>query len=552
MKKPVLSDLTLREKIGQMGVYMSEVCQQKLKENAPDLELIGGVWIIGALDMTVVNMSFNVTDEIMPAKYSWLFMDALNKKTKIPAIGCMDATRGIQSQFYDTSLVMDPMTVGATASEGLAYKLGRAKANELKCAGARWLWGPEEDLSSRFASIALGRKYSDDPDLVIKLGSAESKGIQDAGVVATSKHFPGDDGMEYRDSHTSESIMRLPVDEWKKTQGRVFRGLFDSGVYSVMVGHQSFPACDNRKINGQYIPSTISYNVVTKLLKQEMGFEGVVITDAIRMESLAAMFNGNLNEVAIACINAGCDVILGAMPDFIDAVEQAVMNGEVLEERIDDACQRILDMKEKTGLFENPMEEMNLDNVVAETAAVNQEIAEKALSLVCDKNNLLPLPLGKYKKVAIIYSGYSEEVFESLKYMKDELLKHSIEEVDIIKCEKMYCKEKAEELSASHDLMLYVGHVTCGNPYGVAGFQQEKYYAFYHMTNGNQIGKRLAVSLGSPFLYFDYYAGFECFVNAYNATEMTQRSFVKALYGELPFEGKHPFRLIPKGLEVDY
>ena len=110
----------------------------------------------------------------------------------------------------------------------------------------------------------------------------------------------------------------------------------------------------------------------------------------------------------------------------------------------------------------------------------------------------------------------------------------------------------AEEASAAHDLMLYVGHVTCGNPYGVAGFQQEKYYAFYHMTNGNQIGKRLAVSLGSPFLYFDYYAGFECFVNAYNATEMTQRTFVKALFGEIPFVGEHPFRLIPEGFDVNY
>ena len=549
MKKPLLSELTLREKIGQMGNYRNWDIVDKIKNNHKDLPLIGSIWAMGALDMKVINMADESTGEKIPAKSQWEFLHEFNKQAKIPTIIAMDSTKGIARAFYDLSMVMDSPTVGATGSEELSYRLGVSKANELKCAGSQWLWGPEEDLANRCSAVSLGRKFSDNPDMVIKLANAQNKGIQSANVAATAKHFPGDDELEYRDAHVSSAMIHISVDDWWKKQGRIFQEVINSGVYSVMVGHQSFPAYDNTKKNGEYIPATASYKIVTELLKGEMGFDGVVITDAIGMHSLVEMFGDHI-RISIECIKAGCDVILGAQGEFIDGVEQAVLNGEIPVERIDDACQRILDMKEKLGIFDAPLEEMNQDEVVYESNKLTREISEKALSLVCDNNSLLPLNPEKHKKFTIVYSGYGQGVFESLEFMKDELLNQGAQEVNIVRGLKS--GNEAIKLSSESDIMLYVAHIGCHQPRGGSTFQDDEFMTFYHTTIGNQKGKRIGVSLGSPFVYFDYYKGFDCFINAYNYTEATQRAFVKALFGKLPFEGGHPFKLIPDGFEVNY
>lgn len=549
MKKPLLSELTLREKIGQMGNYRNWDIVDKIRNNHKDLPLIGSIWAMGALDMKVINMADESTGEKIPAKSQWEFLHEFNKQTKIPTILAMDSTKGIKGAFYDLTTVSDSPTVGATGSEELSYKLGVCKANQLKCAGAQWLWGPEEDLASRNSAVNLGRKFSDNPDLVIKLANAQNKGIQSVNVAATAKHFPGEDELEYRDPHVSASMLHISVEDWWEKQGRVFKEIFDDGVYSVMVGHQSFPACDNTKINGNYVPSTASYKVVTELLKGEMGFDGVVITDAIGMHSLMDMFGDHI-RISIECIKAGCDVILGAQGEFIDGVEQAVLNGEIPMSRIDDACQRILDMKEKIGVFDAPLEEMNKDEIVSECNNLTQEISKKSLSLVCDNNQLLPLNPEKHKNFTIVYSGYGQGIFESLEFMKDELLKHGAKRVNIV--QGLKTRPDAEKCSSESDIMLYVAHIGCHQPRGGSTFQDDEFLTFYHTTVGNQKGKRIGVSIGSPFVYFDYYEDFDCFVNAYNSTEATQRSFIKAIFGEIPFEGCHPFKLIPDGFKVTY
>jgi len=544
MKKPQLSELTLREKIGQLGNYISSNCLKMIQENHKDVPLIGSIWGSRTLNMDVIRMVGESEAGQIYSSEQREFMKEFNKNAKIPAIAAMDCIRGIQYLFKDLSRLMCAPTIGATNSEDIAYRTGVAKAKEFKCAGAQWVWGPEEDISSRYKSISLGRLYSDDPELITKLGIAESKGIQDNGVAATAKHFPGDDGKEYRDAHTSISTLHLSMEEWEKGQGKVFRDLIDAGVYSVMISHLAFPACDNTMANGHYIPSTISHKVVTGLLKEKLGFKGVVITDAIGMHSLADLFDGDMIEICIACINAGCDVMLSCPIDFIDGIEQAVLNGRIAESRIDDACQRVLDMKEKLGVFDGPIEEMDVQAVVAESNALKEETARKSLSLVCDKKNILPLDKEKYKNVAIIFSGFGG-VFESLGFMEDELKKHGVQNVTIVN--GIHSLAEAEKLSGENDLMLYVSHISFNQPFGIAGYQGDDYQTFSYIDKGNQKGKRIGVSLGSPYVYFDYYSDFDCFINAYNPTEETQRALIKAFYGELSFEGIHPFRLIPEG-----
>ena len=193
---------------------------------------------------------------------------------------------------------------------------------------------------------------------------------------------------------------------------------------------------------------------------------------------------------------------------------------------------------------------MDVEKVVAESTKLREEVAEKSLSLICDNNKILPLNPDKYKNITIVYSGFSKDTLESLEVMKDELLKHGAENVQIV--EGLYERADAKKYSEQSDLMLYVSQVACHSPRGVAGYQGDSFYTFYHTTVGEQMGKRIGVSLASPYVYFDYYSDFDCFINAFNNSEETQRAFVKALYGEVPFEGKQPFKIIPDGFDVNY
>ena len=550
MKKISLKDLTLREKIGQMANHSILTINNMLKNGNDAVNLMGSVWVYGAIDMRLINMGDDTTGEEIPAHHNWLFLNEMSKKNKIPLLGAMDCTSGINSAFYDMRFVASPCSLGAANSEELSFKTGVAKAKSLKCAGAKWLWGPEEDIPNRLASISLGRKLSDEPDLIIKLANAQNNGIQSEGVAATAKHFPGDDELEYRDSHVSETVYHKSLEEWRSRQGRVFKEIIDGGVYSVMVGHQAFPACDNTKIKGKYLPSTVSKKVVTDLLKGELGFKGVVITDAIGMRGLLNLFDNDINRVCIESVKAGCDVILAAPGGFVDAIEKAVLDGEIPESRIDDACSRILAMKEKLNLFEQPFEEMDSVAVAEECTAVSNLVAEKSLSLVCDNRKILPLNPEKHKKICIIFSGESERAYNSLKIIEEELYKRGVEKVHIQK--GLGDEPEPSTLPLDFDIMLYVGHAGLQEPWGMVGFQGETFKTFYRVAAGGQIGKRVAVSIGSPYLYFDYYEGFDCFINAYTYHESTLRALVKALYGEIGFEGGHPFKLIPAGFDVNY
>ncbi len=547
MKKPLLSELTLREKIGQTAVFRSDTYQEFYTKDRDYFNLIGGVWIWGALDMKLINMG-DVTQNVkLKSDDTLAFMQEVTKNQKIPVIGCMDNGRGVTSAFYDLSPAMDLPMIGATGSAELSYKMGECKARELKCAGARWMWGPEEDLPTRNSSIQLYRKFSDNPDLVIELSKAHGQGIQAHNVAATAKHFPGDDELEYRDAHVSQSMMRLTKEDWYKRQGRVFQEVFDDGVMSVMVGHQSFPAVDNRKINGTYLPAVVSDKIVTELLKEEMGFKGVVITDGIGMEGSLGLFGGDIDTLCVESVKAGCDVILGPGRNYINAVEKAVLEGYIPESRIDDACQRILDMKEKVGLFDCPVEPVDKAAVLKASAEVNQEIIDNGMSLVCDRRNMLPLTPEKAERVTIIYVGDRQTMFEQLDAMVDELYKQGVKTVT--KKIGVGDPPDPENISANSDIILYVADA---REWGMAGFRGETFKTFYRTTMNGMKGRRIGVSINSPYLYFDYFEGFDCFANVYNEYEITQRSFVQALFGKKEFKGGHPFKLIPDGMEVNY
>lgn len=547
MKKPKLSELTLRQKIGQTALGRPS------NKGYLDLEKYpyGCIWGLGNIDMGIMNMA-DREGESVTNRESWVAgLKKLNASLPVPLIQAMDCTTGIRNNFREMDMMFDPVTMGATQDEQVAYEAGKLRAKMLKCIGSRWVWCHEVDLPSRSYAIGLGRLYSDDPEKLLKMNIADMKGCQSEGVAATAKHFPGSDGIEYRDPHTSENMMILPYDEWMKDQGRMFKGMIDAGVDTVMTSHASFPFYDNTKRNGHYVPSTLSYKVITELLKGELGFKGVVITDGIEMRSAVAYCGNDQARVYIEAVKAGTDVILGVRDSYFDIIEHAVKSGEIPESRIDDACQRVLDLKEKYGFFKDDFceSESTPEQVNAITKDFRYRVSRKAVSLVCDKNKLFPLNKEKIKRVTIIYSGQdktgSGKTFDKLEYMKKAFERRGAT-VNLRRALLDRLKDSSElkEISDNSDLIVYAGYLMRYAPEGFSSFYDNELMTFhYALIHGAE--KSVGVGLGSPFMYFDFYYSFPAFINAYNNSDDTQEAVVAAMYGEIGFEGKEPFSLIP-------
>lgn len=536
MKKPELHELTLREKIGQTAVAYPAI--DLVKEKLP----FGTAWSVGGVKMAFVNMDFTPRDDLVMKADEYIeTVKLIDEGKKVPIISAMDCMYGISGAFYEFRTIAASPLIGSANDEELAYSFGRIRARQLRRAGARWWWGPEIDIVSRDSKISYIRPYSDDPERIARMAVADMKGCQSLGVAATAKHFPGADGLEPRDPHTSYQMIHVSYEEWKKKQGAIFQKLFDEGVHSVMMAHTSFPAYDNTKVNGKYIPASASKKIINDLVKGEMGFKGVVITDAVKMLGLSSMF-GDLKKVYIECLKAGNDAILGVDADYIDVIEEAVKEGEISEERINDACQRMLDMKEKLGMFSDEVEEYeSIEDINKETERINTLVCEKGLCLEKDIPGFLPVSADKIKNVAVVAISPDTSIKEVLENgMGKEFAKRGINTTVV---RNLYSYEEINKLAEENDLIVYVGaRVGKFKYFGVD--ERESYNFILHSGAEKSIG----VSFGDPYICFDEFTILDTFINAFNLTPDAQKAVVRGILGEIPMKYTGAFNVVPEAL----
>ena len=532
----ILSQMTLREKIGQTAMLQSAVIMRLddpkayLQENP-----IGGVWHTCNASMTATNLTDAPIDHPMDSTFYRNWAKEFTAMLKVPPFLALDGPSS--GSATDIPAMVSKPLIGAANDDALAYEYGKYRALAARSVGANWIWSPNIDISSRFSAVSIMRTCSHDLSKLCRLSWQIAKGIQDYGVAASIKHFPGKDQVEYRDAHFAPAYNHSTLDEWRALQGKAFKNLIDAGVYSVMVGHHGFPASDDRKIGNTYIPSTLSYNTITGLLKQELGFEGVVITDSIDMAALRVAYP-DPTEMYVALLNAGNDVLLNVDKlDYIDRVEQAVLDGRVSEERIDDACSRILRMKEKLGMFA-PAEEIAMTPALSEeTRAFNRKVSEKAITLECDVDHQLPLNPKDVKNVAIILSTHTESIFTALNAMKSAFEKRGM---TVSMYRGLSSMEEMERIDAENDLIIYASYLMPHAPMGGSSFFGDECATFFYaMTRGME--KSIGVSLGSVYVYYDFYENMKMFAHAYSPSPQSQEAFVDAIFGDIPFAGTFPY-----------
>ena len=555
MKRPLLTELTLEEKIGQllMGYQWdinrkSEVDPKIIRtweEKKAVLEdfKFGSLWAqTGDGNRgTALNEELNREKDFSDEFGAWIQAES-DCYEKIPALTCLDAEReGAGTVFGDLTATCPPPVMGATNDEELVYKMGAAIARELRCAGCNWRWTPVVDLCGRFTTSVLRSYAPHDPEKQARLALAHALGMQSEGVAATAKHFPGGGivhGEGYRDAHFCPTQNAIPFEEWEKTQGKVFQTLIDGGVYSIMISHAAFLAVDDSRVNGRPRPSTISKKVITDLLKNKMGFKGVVVTDAIVMGALFQLLP--YDELLIEVVNAGNDIILGTFPQAKEILINAVNSGKIEMSRIDDACSRILDMKEKLGMFEDGyrLVKGKAEDIVPYTKELNMEVARKGVTLMRDRNNIVPFDKNKVKNVTIICSTHADHFVEKLDVLKKEFEDRGA--VVTIK-RRLVNNEELAAINEKSDLIIYAVYVGPHEPMGPPSLYGEELKTYlYAFSSGKE--KSIGVSFGYPYIHHDIMENADAFVNAYGWSPDVMKAFVEGVYGEIEFKGVFPMK----------
>ena len=542
MKKPLLSEMTVKEKIGQMLLFQQ------------------GSFTKRYIDGKVVNFSDDVLIEatrkyqpgcfwrgrptLEPGEERLLaedkeFTARLQEVSKYPVLIGADSENGFAYCYSDATETLGLTSIGAADDVELTYQLNKGVCAENRAAGIRWRWSSIVDIPPRYNGYAEGRHYSTDVDRIVRHATAVMRAAESEGVASHAKHFPGEDPQTTLDNHFSAISIRQSLDEWLAGQGRAFKEMIDAGAMSIMTTHTSFPAVDDEMINGKYVPTTISKKITTGLLREKLGFEGVIITDDLIMASFNTFMPRD--ELIIRTVNAGNDAILGVTEEDILTIYAAVEDGRIPMSRIDESCQRILDMKEKIGMFddeETPYTDKATAKAMIEDA--NRRIAEKAITLLYDRNNLLPVKKEKVKSVALVYISHNESKIENLEAMKEEFEARGAS-VDIYVC----INEENKHAIFSHDLTIYVGYISQHNPMGMPSFYGKQMRSFFYaFTEDND--RSIGLSIGHPCIHIDAMGGANTFINAYSPDTLTLRTFVRAIYGEIPFLGTSPFDIEPK------
>ncbi|WP_405808206.1 glycoside hydrolase family 3 protein [Streptomyces sp. NBC_00210] len=314
----------------------------------------------------------------------------LAQPTPVPLLISTDQEHGIVTRVGKPATLMPgAMALGAGGSRSAARTAARIAGAELAAMGIVQNYAPVADVNVNPANPVIGvRSFGADPDAVAGLVAAQVRGYQSAGIAATSKHFPGH-GDTTVDSHTGIPVITHTRQQWEDIDAPPFRAAIAAGIDSIMTAHIQFPALDPSND-----PATLSAPILTGILREELGYHGVVVTDALNMQGVRDKYGDH--RVPVLALKAGVDQLLNP-PDLAVAwngVLNAVRSGELTVSRLDESILRILLLKEKLGLFQDPFVSLRqLDRIVGARShlVIADKIAEGTTTLLVNDGALLPL-----------------------------------------------------------------------------------------------------------------------------------------------------------------
>lgn len=447
--KEIVSNMTLEEKLGQMIMPDFRMWQEEGAKEPSDLTEINSevAEVIDKYDLGGVILFAENVKEI--SQTTTLIHDlqevAINDEDgNLPLLITLDQEGGIVTRLGEGTNLPGNMALGATRSEKSSYDAGYVIGKELNALGVNVDFAPVLDTNNNPENPVIGvRSISSNPELVGKLGKNIAKGIQDQGVAATAKHFPGH-GDTATDSHYGLPMVDKSIEELRETELKPFKIAIENGIDMIMTAHIQFPQIENdtfisKKDGSQIsIPATLSDDIIKGILREEMEYDGVVITDAMNMKAISDHF-GELESTKMA-INAGIDIIL--MPtilrnnedvkklDYIvNGILDSIKSGEIKEEEITDSAERIVKLKIDRGIIDLKNNNASLEEKIkkakktvgsVENRNIERRISEEAITITKNEDNILPLNAKEGEKVLLIAPNESQ--IHSMKFGINRLI----------------------------------------------------------------------------------------------------------------------------------
>jgi len=336
-----------------------------------------------------------------------ILLNRLQGLARIPLLVAADFERGTAMRVRRGTRFPEAMALGATRNAEYAYQMGRAVAQEARAIGIQQNYAPVADINDNPLNPVINtRSFGDDPLLVRTMVGAFVRGTIDGGCLATAKHFPGH-GDTGTDSHLDLPVIPLSRARLDTVELSSFRAAIDAGVQSVMIGHLSVPVLDSLGV-----PASLSAPMVETLLRRQLGFRGLIVTDGLEMRALTRDYPPD--SVAVLAVHAGADLLLVPPdPDLaVDAVVSAVRRGEISERQVNQSVRRILTVKHQLGL--DRRRDVDIDEIASRIATrphrhLAREIAQDAVTLLRNRNSLLPIAPGGSGRIAAVLAGDLED-----------------------------------------------------------------------------------------------------------------------------------------------
>ena len=410
----VLKTLSLREKIAQMMIYRMHL---KYKDVTPEkweeiIRLLDGDGI-GGIHLWSGDGSSSIA-----------IMNEIQKRSRIPIIFDADIERGFGQRFPSGTDFPPMMAITATGNPENAYEVGKIVATESRAAGIHWNLSPVVDVNNNpLNPIINTRSFSEDADIVSEFSKKYAKGLQDYGMIATAKHFPGH-GDTQTDSHSSLAMIPSDSSRLWSLELKPFATMAEAGVDVVMVAHVHAPDYQPEADD----PATLSPFWVTDVLKDRLGFDGAIITDGMGMGGITKNYSDDY--AIVKAVQAGCHIIIQNydMVGSIDAIEKAVLHGQISEQQINSSALKMLELKYKVGLNLNPY--IGLDLMMKNISTkrnreASNRIASEAITLVKDSKGLLPINASP-KDTLYIIDIYDQEYKHSRSTVASKIISERI------------------------------------------------------------------------------------------------------------------------------
>jgi beta-N-acetylhexosaminidase len=558
--RKTLRRLSLEEKIGQM--FMIRAQTEFFNAKSPDyLQLRDNIrrYHLGGVLLTVASEGGAVFRN-QPYEAA-MFTNQLQRDSRLPLIFAADFERGLAMRFHGTTGFPAAMAFAATGNPHYAAEMARVVAQEARAIGVEWNFFPVADVNSAPANPIINtRAFGEDPQQVIPYVLAYLGAARENGMLTTAKHFPGHGDVE-SDSHLGVARVSADRAHLESVELPPFRAAIEGGVDAVMVAHVTVPALepDPDRV------ATVSRAVIDGVLKQQLGFQGLVVTDAMDMNAVTRLFPAG--RAAVEAVKAGNDMVL--IPADLNAAYNGLLNavrsGEIPQAQINASVLKILRAKAAVGLHKARLVDIRaLAEIIARPGdlALAQQVADEAVALVRDNGHALPLqgsgtaaPLPAYQTPGppgsrVLAVVFSDDVRTDSGRVLERELRARIPGVNMFYVDPRIANGMSEQVLEAADRAQTVVAAAIASPSGgkmlrVHGVLtgsvslDDATAALLHRLLERAANKTVLVALGNPYLAAEF-PEVQNYLCTFSNAPVSEMSAVKALFGEIPIRGRLP------------